>query len=167
MKASKARQGYVDRGMSFPAYLTGSQVNGYWSMQPSLRAAWNWLVSRIEEPLKAREAKAVREGLVPPAIPKPCYDGIEPEEAKALKQKYTEECKNRRKKIFELPIPVEWRPFLSGKNSEAERLGMKQGYQVLNNYLEFKGLPMLPSMILMKLEDNFRAKPSNQNRKTF
>ena len=167
MKPPKPREGYVDRGMVFRAYPTYDQVQKIEAMQPSLRACWNWLVSRTEEVLQAREAKAMREGLLPPPVPRPRYDGLQPEDAKVLRQEYIEKCKERRKQIFDLPIPVEWRPFLSGKGSEAERLGFNEGSQVLNNYLEFKGLPTLPITILRSLENNFRGKTSNQKRKKF
>jgi transposase len=167
MHAPKPREGYIDRGMKFPAYPTEKQIIKSDFIQPSLRAAWNWMVSRIEEPIKALEARAMREGLLPPSVSRPCYAGLNPDEAKTLKHKFITDCRDRQNKIFGLPLSVEWRPFLSGKDSEADRLGMTQGYQVLNNYLEFKGLPTLPSAILQKLEENFQAKPSGQNRKTY
>lgn len=167
MKAPKSPEGYVDRGMLFRAYPTEEQVAKIEAMQPSLRAAWNWLVSRIEEPLKAHDAKLCREGLLPPAIPKPAYSGLAPEESKARRIEYHEACAKRRQEIFKSPVKPEWRPFLSGKGSEAERLGLKQGYQVLNNYLKFKGLPQLPAKMLEILEDNFKTKSSFQKRKKY
>lgn len=167
MKSPKPPKGYIDRGMVLRAYPTYGQVQKIEAMQPSLRACWNWLVSRTEEVLQARDAKLVREGLMPDPIPKPNYNGLPPEEAKVLRKQYRQQCSDRRKQIFEIPVPVEWRPFLSGKGSEAERLGMKQSYQVLNNYLQFKNLPELPATILRKLEKNFITKTSFQNRKNF
>jgi hypothetical protein len=165
VKAPEARQGYADRGMVFPAYPTEDQVAKIEAMQPSLRAAWNWLVSRIEDPLKAHEAKLVRDGLLPPAIPRPEYSGLQPEEAKTRKQEYTEACRKRRQEIFNSPVKVEWRPFLSGKGSEAERLGLSESYQVINNYLSDKGLPCLPAALLRRLELNFKFKPTGDKRK--
>lgn len=167
MKKAKPPLGYVDRGMLMPAYPTPEQIDKINAMQPSLRACWNWLVSRIEEPLRAKEAAAVRSGLVSPPVVKPDYTGMNPDTASETKHKYIQECTVRRKRIFELGPPVQWRPPLSGKGSEAERLGMKQGYQVLNNYLMSKDLPTLPAIIAMKLEENFKAKPSGQRKKTF
>lgn len=165
MKVPVPPPGYVDRGMVMPAYPTPEQVAKIEAMQPSLRACWNWLVSRIEEPLKAREAKAVREGLIEPPIPRPCYEGLQPEEAKALKQKYAEKCKDRSKRLFDLDLPIQWRPNLDGPNSEAERLGFTQDYHVLNNYLEFRDLPKLSSMLLTTLVKNFNKKVTGQLRK--
>jgi len=167
MRLSPLPEGYVNKGLLMAAYPTYDQVQKIEAMQPSLKACWNWLVSRIEEVLKAKEARAMREGLLPAPVPKPNYDGLQPEQSRALKQEYSDKCKERRKQIFDLPIPVEWRPFLSGKGSEAERLGMKYGYEVLNNYLDFKGMPRLPASVLAKLEENFKAKTPNQKRKKF
>lgn len=150
-----------------PAYPTEAQVQALEAMQPSLRAAWNWMVFRIEEPLKAKEARAMREGLLPPAIPRPDYQGMEPDAAKAAKQEYIDQCVERRKKIFDLKIPIEWRPHLQGKGSEAERLGFTQDYQVINNYLDFKGLSKLPAGITKALIKNFHAKGSKTKRKKF
>ncbi len=167
MKAPPPRPGYVDRGMTMPAYPTEEQVRKMEAMQPSLRAAWNWLVSRIEEPLKAKEARAMREGLLPPAIPRPDYKGMEPDQAKAAKKEYIVQCVDRQAKIFNLKIPVEWRPRLEGKDSEAERLGFTQSYQVINNYLSFKDLPEIPASILRSVESNFQTKGPKTKRKKF
>jgi len=167
MKAPPPRPGYRDYGLVAAAYPTVGQQIAMSDMQPSLRAAWNWLCHRIEEPLAAKEAKAIREGLMPPAIQRPDYSGLEPEVAKSLKEEYRQQCIERRKKIFELPIPVEWRPHLTGKDSEAERLGLKHDYQVINNYLSFKGLPELPAAILQSLVKNFITKGSKTKRKKF
>ncbi len=150
-----------------PAYPTEEQVQKMEAMQPSLRAAWNWLVSRIEEPLRAKEARAMREGLLPPAIPRPDYKGMEPEQAKTAKQEYIQQCIDRRKQIFGLNITVQWRPRLSGKDSEAERLGLTQEYQVLNNFLSAVNLFQLPADILKALASNFTTKHSKSKRKKF
>ncbi len=167
IKAPPPRPGYVDRGMVMPAYPTEEQVQKMEAMQPSLRAAWNWLVSRIEEPLKAAEAKAARDGILPPAIPRPDYKGMEPEQAKAAKQEYIQHCADRRKQIFDLSIPIEWRPYLQGKGSEAERLGLKQDYQVISNYLSFRSLPDLPVKVIENLINNFKVKGPKTKRKKF
>ncbi len=165
--APKPRDGYVCSGMTMPAYPTEEQVQTIEAMQPSLRSAWNWMVSRIEEPLLAKEARAIREGAIAAAIPRPNYKGMRPDQAKAAKQNYVALCIQRRVNILALDIPVEWRPHLSGKDSEAERLGMRHDYQVLNNYLRFKNLPELPADILKALALNFLGKGSKTKRKKF
>lgn len=76
IKAPKPQQGYADRGLIAPAYLTQDQEDKVWDMQPSIRKAWNWLVSRQEEALQAQEAKAIRMGLVGPKPKKPVYNGM-------------------------------------------------------------------------------------------
>jgi hypothetical protein len=167
MKAPSPRPGYRDYGLVGAAYPLDSQEILLGDMQPSIIAAWNWMCHRVEEVLEAREARAVREGLMPPAIPRPDYSGLEPEAAKVLKEAYRQQCAERREKIFDLPIPVEWRPPLDGNGSEAERLGFKQDYQVVNNYLDFKGLPRLPALIIDALVTNFRATSSKSRRKKF
>jgi hypothetical protein len=158
MKAPPPREGYSDRGMVLAAYPTEDQVQAMEAMQPSLRAAWNWLVSRVESVLEATEAKALRDGLIPSPVPRPEYKGMESDQAKLAKQEYIRSCQERRKKIFDLKIPVEWRPQLAGKDSEAERLGMKQDYQVINWHLRCVGLPELPSKIVASLVKNYSQK---------
>ncbi len=167
MKAPPPRPGYVDRGMVMPAYPTEEQVQKMEAMQPSLRAAWNWLVSRIEEPLRAAEAKANKQGILPPSIVRPNYKEMDNDQAKSAKQEYKQRCMDRRIKISALGIPVDWRPHLQGKNSEAARLGLKQDYQVINNYLVFRNLPELPATLIQSLIKNFQAKGSTTKRKKF
>lgn len=122
-----------------------------WDMQPSLRAAWNWMVSRVENALLATEAKAVKDGIIPTPVFKPSYQGLTPDQAKSAKLAYRQACADRRQQIFDLKIPVEWRPNLSGKDSEAERLGFKHDYQVINWHLRCvwacpNFLPQLPKL---------------------
>lgn len=167
MKVESPPPGYQERGMLFRAYPTDEQVAKMEAMQPSLRAVWNWLVSRIEEPLAAKDAKLVREGLMPPPVPKPDYSGLPPHESEARKQEYRAACSKRRQEIFNSPVKVEWRPFLTGKGSEAERLGLKHDYQVLNNYLYHRELPALPAPVLQALAKNFDTKSKTSKRKTF
>src|SRR5690349_2194797 len=107
-RVPKPRKGYVDRGMLFRAYPTYDQVEKIESMQPSLRACWNWLVHRIEEPLRAREAKAVHDGLIEPSIPRPDYRGLRPEEAQKAKQEWIVKCEDRRRRLYALDLPVQW-----------------------------------------------------------
>lgn len=158
MKAPSARPGYHDRGLIMSAYPTSDQTVVANTLQPSIRSAWNWMVYRVESVLQAKDARAVRERLIDPPIPKPNYKGLEPAQAKAHKIKYKQECADRRIKIFKLGIPVEWRPPLSGKASEAERLGLKYDYQVLNWHLRCVGLPELPAAIGQDLVVNFYKK---------
>lgn len=128
------------------------------AMQPSLRAAWNWMVSRVEIVLQAKEAKAIREGLMPPMVAKPDYNGLNPAESRAIREQYIALSSERRQKIFDLPIPMQWRPNLSGKDSEAERLGYKQDYQVINWHLKCIGLPKLPKAAVQTLLMNYFKK---------
>ncbi len=167
MKSPKPRPGYVERGVLVPAYPTPEQTLKIQSLQPSLRACWNWLVWRIEEPIQAREAKAIHDGLISPRIVEPRRDNSSYEEYLSLRKEWAQACQDRHIKLLQLNLPVEWRPYLSGPGSEAERLGMKHGYQVLNNYLKFKGLPEVPSRLLQKLEANFLKKSSGQGRKIY
>jgi hypothetical protein len=164
MKAPPPREGYSDRGMVLAAYPTEDQIQAMEAMQPSLRAAWNWLVSRVESVLEATEAKALRDGLIPAPVPRPEYKGMEPDQAKLAKQEYIKSCQERRKKIFDLKIPVEWRPQLTGKDSEAERLGMHQEYQVINWHLQCVGLPELPSKLIASLVKNFSQKSDKRKK---
>lgn len=149
------------------AYPTTEQIQVMEAMQPSLRSAWNWLVSRQEISIQAAEAKASRDGILPPIVQRPVYKGLDPDLAKALKQNYIEACKQRRKQIFDLKIPVQWRPHLSGKGSEAERLGYKQDYQVINWHLRCAELPELPAKAAERLCEIFKTKSTGQKRKKF
>ncbi len=122
------------------------------------------MVSRVESALDAKEARATREGLIPPAVSKPDYKGLQPQESKALKLEYRQACADRRSRVFKLNIPVEWRPRLSGKDSEAERLGYRQDYQVINWHLRCIGLPELPALVAQSLIKNFCRKSSSRKK---
>lgn len=62
------------------------------------RTAWNWLVNTTgfdpkNDVIRARNAFAIRKGLVGPRPTTPNYDGLTPETSKATKETYIEACR--------------------------------------------------------------------------
>lgn len=160
--------GYEIVGMQFAAYPTETQLTRMSQLQPSLRAAWNWLCARQQTVLDARLARAQRLGVVSPAQPKPDYSGLSSEEASHLKTEFRKASSDRIRTAYEATSRLPecaWRPHLSGADSEATRLGLKHDYQVVNWHLTALGLPTLPAHLLQKLIKNWSTKATGSRRK--
>jgi hypothetical protein len=69
------------RGFKFRVYPTADQVEQLTAAQEQLRQIWNCLVADAQRVGDARQAAAVRAGVVGPRPVRPCYDGLEPEQA--------------------------------------------------------------------------------------
>jgi hypothetical protein len=69
MKKFKLKEGHEIRGFKIRLYPDKEQEEKLKEIEASVRVAWNWLVGEVESVLLAREAFAVRRGLVPPRAP--------------------------------------------------------------------------------------------------
>jgi putative transposase len=114
------------------------------------------LMNAQEQKDSQKVLKAIKQGIISPIL-EPDYDSIDSSLRKQAKLEYLEKLRQQHSEL-DLKLPVEWRPHLSGKGSEAERLGLRHDYQVLNNYLKWRNLSTLPSSLLQGLAKNFYKK---------
>lgn len=108
-------EGYEIRGEVIRIYPTREQEVRLGLLQDSLKTCWNWLCKQTQEVIDARQAYAVRHGLVGPRPQRPDYDSMTPSESKAAAERYREVCREWYRRVYETTNGIEccgWRPKL-------------------------------------------------------
>jgi hypothetical protein len=88
------------RGFMVRLYPNAQTEVALETISADMRRAWNWLVKQTEDVLEAREAYAVRHGLVASRLARPNYDGLEPAVAHATKETFIKACVDRKTAIY-------------------------------------------------------------------
>ena len=91
LKKYTLKPGYELRGFRFRLYPDKRTEELFAVLESDCRRAWNWLVNQTEVVIEARVALALREGLVGLKPKRPDYDGLTPEDLKALRESFLEE----------------------------------------------------------------------------
>lgn len=164
----KLEDQYHYRGFLTKAYPSSETIDKMMAMQPSLRAAWNWMCWTVTWHIDACEDWCAQRGLSIPKVPKPVYDGLTPDQSAIAKLEFKRACSERRVKMFELtknnpdaPKPIR----MFGKNSVMTANGFTQEYQLLNQVIRDQGLPELEADYLRALVKNWMKKVPGQKRK--
>ncbi len=172
---------YHVRGYTTKAYPTWEQICAMADMQPSLRAAWNYLVWLRTSHVDALEDYCVQRGLVEPKPSRPEYRGMTSEQSSAAKVAYHNKCKDRLYKIHVVakdlpdapkPIYLTAKPGVKSVVSHcveqgyilASAKGKSHDYQALNFVLRERGLPELPAFIMQRLIKFFNQKSDRPKR---
>lgn len=185
MKRCVVREGHEFRGMMIRLYPTKEQEVTLKTLEADLRTRWNWLVKRVDEVWEARKAHAVRMGLVErapsPACfardyrdqsvrmgwcdPWPDYDGMTPEESKALKKALGQQMAAWWSSVHAATDKIDccaWRPKLK---EEIERFGCRWDYQMLGRILPHANEEVQPSAALYRaLVDNYYTKSTRRKK---
>jgi transposase len=80
--------GFEVRGFLLRLYPTKEDEATFEALQAASRHVWNWLVAQGRTADEARQAYALRAGLVPPKPTPPNYDGMEPQQAKEAAEQH-------------------------------------------------------------------------------
>lgn len=123
MKKFEVRPGHEIRGMMIRLYPDAETKHKLDLIEADLRRCWNWLVKQTEEVLQARQAYAVKQGLVPPKPIRPVYEGMEPKESETAKDAYYEACKEWHQAVFKATNKVPCCAWRSTLKEEITRLG--------------------------------------------
>lgn len=156
-------EGYQYRGMVIRLYPTQSQIEQFRIQQNSLRVCWNWLVGRKEEVIKAAEAWCVRNGFIDSRDKWPRKNDATATQLRS----YHAQRSNIVHEKMKTESACAWRPSLTGPGSEAERLGLKYDYQVLQWLLKSMDLPIPPANVLQALIKNYSTIIEGQRKKRF
>lgn len=157
-------------------YPTAEQEALLRVLEDYLRRVWNEIfISPTENVIRAREAYAVRNGLVGPRPVRPNYEGMDPEAAKAAKQAHYEACgawAQAVHKATDKDPACSWR---GGLKEEMRRWGCKQDYQMLRQWVRPPEEITPCAHLLMALVKNFfsgkakdgKGRAKGQRRKQF
>jgi len=134
MKKFEIQPGNEIRGMMIRLYPTKEQEELLLELMDDQRRAWNWLVNQTEVTLRAREAYALKRGLVPARPERPNYDGLTPEESKATRETHWKNCAAWGKAVHDATNKLPECRFYSFKEL-LEHYGCKHDYQLLSKVI--------------------------------
>ena len=102
MKKFEIASGHELRGFVVRLYPDKETEKKLRELEDAARPVWNWLVGQTEEVIAAREAYAIRNGLVSGRPQKPVIlDGLEPEETSLVWADYRDRMAEWRKSVHE------------------------------------------------------------------
>ena len=159
------------RGFVVRVYPTPAQEAELLTLESRLRRIWNWLIRQTEDVIAAREAWAVKQGLVPGRPVRPLYDGLTPEESKAAARAHGERVR-------------EWAGLVHTATKDAPECqfrklrdlikhhGHKHDYQLLKDVVrwqtrEEEQAVELGAALLQSLAKNYLTKVPGSRRKKF
>ena len=154
------------RGLMIRLYPTEEQQATLHVLSDRLRRCWNWLVGQTEEVIRAREAYAVRMGLVATRPHRPDYDGMQPDEAKLAKERHVEACREWSRQVHEATKSDPVCAFRTIKEWMSH-LGVKFDYQLFPRVCPTDETILPCAHAYQALVRNYFTKGAGQRRKTF
>jgi transposase len=130
------KPGHELRGLVIRLYPSPEDEEKLEIVSRDTKRAWNWLVKQVEDVLAAREAFALRQGLVPPKPVRPDYNGMTPEQSKAAKDDFHESCRTWQAAVYEATKDDPSCAFRSFKDLLAH-YGFKHDYQLLSRVIDW------------------------------
>lgn len=165
--------GHEVRGMMIRLYPDAETEQKLLVLSERLRRCWNWLVGQTEDVIRAREAYAVRCGLVPVRPLRPDYDGMAPDEAKVAKSDHRAACANWSHAVHlatkddpscAFRTLKEWMQHLSCGG----RADVRHDYQLFSRVCPEDNAAVRPcAHAYQSLVKNYFTKGAGQRRKTF
>ena len=141
MKATfEIPEGHEIRGEVIRIYPTREQETKLTLLQQSLKTCWNWLCKQTQEVIDAREAYAVRYGLVAPKPQRPDYDSMSSAESKTAAEAHREAVREWSRRVYEATDKIpecSWRPKFKDMIAlySSEERPLKHDYQLLREVI--------------------------------
>ncbi len=136
MKKYEVQPGNEIRGFMIRLYPSKEEIACFEQLETCSRTLWNWLVKQTEDVLQARQAHAVKYGLVPAKPQRPVYDGMEPKDAKEAAATYRKSVGDWHQLVNKATNKLAGCEFRKLKDWQAH-FGYKQDYQMLGRVLGF------------------------------